>query len=61
MTFGVDPGTIGRLDHLRKQRNLTEYSGDILPESTVAECMAQVEALHAKATEWLGTNKPELL
>lgn len=61
MTFGVDSGTVVRLDHLRKQRNLTEYSGDIIPDSAVAECLAQAEMLHAKTIEWLRANKPELL
>ena len=26
-----------RLDDLRKQRNVTEYSGDLIPETAVAE------------------------
>jgi hypothetical protein len=31
---------------LRKQRNLTEYSGDLIPESAVTECLAQAQSLY---------------
>ena len=61
LTFRIDARTVTRLDHLRKQRNLTEYTGDIVPESAMAECLAQAEALHASALDWLKDNKPELL
>ncbi len=30
-TLGIDSQTLVRLDHLRKQRNLTEYTGDLIP------------------------------
>lgn len=60
-TFDVEPRVIVRLDALRKQRNLAENSGDPVPESTVAECVSQAEALHAAATAWLVAHRPELL
>ena len=40
-TLGVDSQTLIRLDKLRKQRNITEYTGDLIPESAVAECVSQ--------------------
>ena len=61
LTIGIEPKTVVRLDHLRKQRNLTEYSGDIIPDSAIAECLAQAEALYATTRKWLKANKPELL
>ncbi len=61
LTFGVGASTVVRLDHLRNQRNATEYSGDIVPESAVTECLAQAEALHAAALAWLRANKKELI
>lgn len=61
LTLGIDAKTVVRLDHLRKQRNLTEYSGDVIPESAIAECLAQAESLYAAARKWLKANKPELL
>ena len=30
-TLGIDSQTLVRLDHLRKQRNLTEYTRDLIP------------------------------
>lgn len=46
-SLDVDSQTVIRLDKLRKQRNLTEYTGDIIPESAVSECLAQAESLHS--------------
>jgi hypothetical protein len=60
-TFGLDPAAVVRLDALRKQRNLTEYTGDIIPESAVVDCLAHAERLHGLALDWLMKNKPELL
>jgi hypothetical protein len=53
--------TVIRLDKLRKQRNLTEYTGDVIPESAVAECLSQAESLHTVAVDWLKKHKPDLL
>ncbi len=60
-TFGIDAQTVVRLDKLRKQRNLSEYSGDIIPESAVSECLSQAESLYVAASNWLKVNRPDLL
>jgi hypothetical protein len=60
-TPGVDSPTLVRLDQLRKQRNLTEYTGDIIPESAVAECVSQAESLQAVTLTWLKEHKTTLL
>jgi hypothetical protein len=60
-TLGIEERVIARLDHLRKLRNAAEYSGDIIPESAVAECVTQAEALHTRTLNWLRKHKPELL
>jgi hypothetical protein len=60
-TLGIDARVVARLDHLRKLRNAAEYSGDIIPESAVSECLSQAEALHTRTRNWLGKHKPELL
>jgi len=60
-TLGVDSQTLIRLDKLRKQRNITEYTGDLIPESAVAECVSQAQALHAATLNWLKANKSDLL
>jgi len=52
LTLAVDSGTVIVLDALRKQRNLTDYSGDGISDALLAECIAQAESLlrHARAT-----------
>lgn len=61
LTLGVDTRTVARLDYLRKQRNVTEYSGDPVSDADIAECIKQAEALHALALAWLRKNKKDLL
>jgi hypothetical protein len=61
LTLGIDRTVVVRLDALRKQRSLTEYSGDTIPEATVAECVAQANALYVIANEWLKSNRPDLI
>jgi len=52
LTLAVDTATVIVLDALRKQRNLTDYTGDGVNDALLAECIAQAEALlrHALAT-----------
>ena len=61
LTVALTPRTVQVLDALRKQRHLTEYSGDLIPESAVTECVAQAKALQGWIAQWLKTRKPELL
>lgn len=60
-SLNVDSKIVILLDKLRKQRNLTEYSGDIIPESAVAECLFQAESLYAVAVSWLKKHQPDLI
>lgn len=60
-TFGVESTVLIRLDALRRQRNLTEYTGDTIPESALDECLQRAESLEALATKWLKSNRPDLL
>jgi len=49
------------LDALRKQRNLADYSGDLVPDSAVVACLEGAQGLQAHVKAWLRANKPELL
>jgi hypothetical protein len=60
-TIGLNRETVIILDALRKQRNVADYSGDIVPESAVIECVSQGERLLADVTTWLRQHKPELI
>lgn len=59
-TIGLDKQAVILLDALRKQRNVADYSGDFVPESTVAECIAQAKQLTASVQRWLQANHPGL-
>lgn len=60
-TIGLDKQTVIVLDALRKQRNVADYSGDVIPASAVDECVKHAEKLLHDVTGWLKDNKPELL
>ena len=46
------------LDALRKQRHLTDYSGDLVAESAASACLQQARLLHADLAIWIGTHGP---
>jgi hypothetical protein len=60
-TIGLEKGNVIVLDALRKQRNVADYSGDIVPSSAVKECIAHAEELLMATRQWLQANKPDLL
>lgn len=55
-TLGIAFDTVIVLDALRKQRNVADYSGDLVTDAAVQECIAQAEALWAIVNSTL--NKP---
>lgn len=58
-TIGLDRQTIIVLDALRKQRNVADYSGDLVPMTAVQECIQQAEDLLQDVKRWLKVNKSE--
>lgn len=60
-TIGLDRNAIIILDALRKQRNVADYSGGIVPLSALEECIASAGELQREVKRWLQTNKPELV
>ena len=60
-TIDLNYDTVIVLDALRKQRNVADYSGDIVPASAVDECVRHAENLLHDVTRWLQDNKPELI
>lgn len=53
-TVGIDSDTLIVLDALRKQRNIADYSGDLVEDAAVAECIVQARQLLTLTKEWLG-------
>ena len=60
-TIDLDKQTVIVLDALRKQRNVADYSGDIVSASTVDECVTHAENLFHDVHLWIKENKNELL
>lgn len=48
LTVGLAQPKVIVLDALRKQRNLADYSGDMVPDSAAAECLASARKLLAR-------------
>jgi hypothetical protein len=44
-TLSVDVSTIRILDSLRKQRNLSDYDGELVSQAALQECLRQAETL----------------
>ncbi|MBC7699570.1 DNA-binding protein [Aquabacterium sp.] len=61
LTMALPTQKVIVLDALRKQRNLADYSGDLVPDSAVLACLMGAKELHAHVVVWLAANKPELL
>lgn len=60
LTINLDSETMIILDALRKQRNVADYSGDIIPESTLTDCIYHAENLFRNVRQWIRTNKKVL-
>jgi uncharacterized protein (UPF0332 family) len=56
-TAGIETDRMIVLDALRKQRNITDYSGDLVEDAAVTECLLQARYLLATITTWLGSEK----
>jgi PBP1b-binding outer membrane lipoprotein LpoB len=60
-TIDLDKATMLLLDQMRKQRNVIDYSGDLVSESLAAEAVKQAVRLLGLTRAWLRTHKPDLL
>jgi len=60
-TCGLDSEVVIVLDKLRKQRNVADYSGDVIPESAAKECLNLAEQLLQYVEQWLHDKKSKLL
>ena len=60
-TLGLPANDMVVLDGLRKQRNVIDYSGDVVTAALSEEAVQRAKQLIALADTWIKTNKPELL
>lgn len=61
LSVGVPQAQVIVLDALRKQRNLSDYSGDLISDAASAECLACAIDLLAHVHGWLEAQRPDLL
>ena len=59
LTIGLEQKTVIVIDGLRKQRNVVDYSGDLVSETMTAECVVLAEMLFNLVNDWLRDNRPE--
>ena len=60
-SVGLAQAKVIVLDALRKQRNLSDYSGDLVSDAAAAECYASASDLLSHIRAWLAANRPDLL
>ncbi|WP_048441554.1 hypothetical protein [Caenimonas sp. SL110] len=61
LTVGVPMKQVIFLDALRKQRNVSDYSGDLVSDAAVTECLASAQELLVQVRAWLKANRGDLL
>ena len=59
--MGVDTSTLITLDQLRKQRNVIDYSGDIVSNAMLDEAIKQAQALLSRVNKWITVNGADFL
>ena len=60
-TAGLDKAIAVQLDALRKQRNVIDYSGDLVSDTMAAEVITQADSLIKQVRAWLAEHQPHLL
>lgn len=61
LTIGLEPQRVTVLDTLRRQRNLSDYTGEDIDDSTVEHCIVEAKRLLAEVRAWLIANRPQLI
>lgn len=61
LTVGLSQGKVIVLDALRKQRNLSDYSGALVSAEALSECLVSAQELMVHVRGWLVANRPDLL
>jgi hypothetical protein len=60
-TVGLDSKRMVVLDTLRRQRNVADYTGDEIDQSTAEHCIAEAKRLLDDVIDWRSTNRPSLV
>ena len=60
LTIGLAPARVAVLDTLRRQRNVSDYTGEDIDSSSAEHCVVEAERLLKDVAVWLRKNCPEL-
>lgn len=61
LTIGLPAKRMTVLDALRRQRNVADYTGDDVDESTAEACITEAKRLVADVVAWRKAHRPELI
>ena len=61
LTIGLTAARVTVLDTLRRQRNVSDYTGEDIDDSSADHCIAEAERLIRDVTVWLEKTRPHLL
>jgi hypothetical protein len=60
-TIDLPTGRMAVLDVLRRKRNLTDYSGGWIDETSMEQCISEARDLLRDVEAWLKEQRPELV
>ena len=60
LTIGLAPARVTVLDTLRRKRNLSDYTGEDIDDSSSEHCIAEAERLLQDVVAWLKVHRPHL-
>ena len=61
LTIGLAPARVTVLDTLRRKRNLSDYTGEDIDDSSAEHCIAEADRLLRDVTAWLKGHRPQLI
>ena len=61
LTIGIDSKRAALLDTFRRQRNLTDYTGDGIDDSSVQHCVDEARRLLKAVIDWRSKHRPKLV
>jgi hypothetical protein len=61
LTLGLPSKRVVVLDALRRQRNVADYTGDDVDDSTAENCISEAKRLLDDALAWRKAHRPELI
>ena len=61
LTIELAPTRVTVLDTLRRKRNLSDYTGEDIDDSSAEHCLAEADRLLQDVTAWLKEHRPQLI